>query len=357
MLKRFPRRRWLPALVLLLLLGLANALWFAQGTPPPTQRAPAETYQDFRNGRPLLPSFRLIGRDADKVTKADDEGLRITLPPNRKIHDAVGVATSFSLSGDFVITATYELLSASRPSKGYGTGVSLGVANDLQRTKFAKVGRFQRVTEGSVYAAEFWNNNPPPDKDWQFNSEPTEAHSGQLRLVREDSTIHFLVADGPENKFRQIDERQFGTDDLALVLLEVVDSGTEGNSVDARLVELKIRSGRLLPDERSAETLPSEQEHPAHSKSWLIAAVLVALLITVALSASLGLWLYVRQHRKTETRQPLENSGSANVATGAVAFVSFPCASCGKTLKVRAHLAGKRGKCPDCGKVVLVPGS
>jgi len=97
-----------------------------------------------------------------------------------------------------------------------------------------------------------------------------------------------------------------------------------------------------------------EQQRPARSKSWLIAAEVVALAITVALLASLGLWLYVRQRRQKE--QPLDGSTSGNVATTAVALVSVPCASCGKTLKAKAQLAGKKVKCPECGKVVLVPG-
>ncbi len=36
-------------------------------------------------------------------------------------------------------------------------------------------------------------------------------------------------------------------------------------------------------------------------------------------------------------------------------LVSFACPSCGKTFRVKAELAGKKGKCQKCGKPVVVP--
>jgi predicted RNA-binding Zn-ribbon protein involved in translation (DUF1610 family) len=35
--------------------------------------------------------------------------------------------------------------------------------------------------------------------------------------------------------------------------------------------------------------------------------------------------------------------------------VSFACPGCGNTIKARAALAGKKGKCPQCGKAIQVP--
>jgi serine/threonine protein kinase/DNA-directed RNA polymerase subunit RPC12/RpoP len=352
--QRLSPRGWLSALVLLVVLGLSLFL-LLQAALPPTPKPPAEIYQDFRSGQPLLPSLRLIGRDSNTVARPEDKGLRITLSPDRNNHDPVGVATSFSLVGDFVITATYELLSASRPSEGYGTGISLSVFTDPQRTKFAKVGRFQRAKEGSVYATEFWISNPPPDKVWHFHSEPTEAKSGQLRLVRDGSIMRFLVADGSENKFHQIDERNFGTEDLALVQLEVVDSGSSGNRVDARLVELKIRPSKLLPEEAGITELQLEQNRPA-ANGWLGIAKLFGLIIACALAIALGGWLFWRQSRRPETMPDL--AAGPDTSSGMEAIpppISFSCAACGKQLKAKAELAGKKVKCSQCDTPVLVP--
>src|SRR5262245_6841787 len=42
-------------------------------------------------------------------------------------------------------------------------------------------------------------------------------------------------------------------------------------------------------------------------------------------------------------------SGSALMA------IAVPCPGCGRNLKVKDELAGKRIRCPDCGQVLLVP--
>jgi hypothetical protein len=36
-------------------------------------------------------------------------------------------------------------------------------------------------------------------------------------------------------------------------------------------------------------------------------------------------------------------------------MIEFPCAQCGRVFKVREELAGKRGKCPQCGTVRRIP--
>src|SRR5947207_2525277 len=82
--------------------------------------------------------------------------------------------------------------------------------------------------EGSGYTVEYWNKDPP--KTYKRLPVPTEVTTGQLRLVREGETVHFLVADGPGQPFRLLDEMKLGTEDLAYMHFEVVDSGTPGNS-------------------------------------------------------------------------------------------------------------------------------
>ncbi len=35
--------------------------------------------------------------------------------------------------------------------------------------------------------------------------------------------------------------------------------------------------------------------------------------------------------------------------------IAFQCPGCGKKLKTKAELAGKKIKCPECGNAVVVP--
>jgi hypothetical protein len=66
--------------------------------------------------------------------------------------------------------------------------------------------------------------------------------------------------------------------------------------------------------------------------------------LVLVLGAALGLWLGRMQ------RSPGNSS-----ATGAAPKGAVVCRSCGKSLKVRDSHAGKKVKCPQCGKAVLVP--
>ena len=38
-------------------------------------------------------------------------------------------------------------------------------------------------------------------------------------------------------------------------------------------------------------------------------------------------------------------------------MLSLACAGCGKVLRVKEELSGKKVKCPNCGKPALVPGA
>ncbi len=37
------------------------------------------------------------------------------------------------------------------------------------------------------------------------------------------------------------------------------------------------------------------------------------------------------------------------------AVIEVKCLQCGKSTKVRAEMAGKKGKCPVCGRVISIP--
>ena len=167
--------------------------------------------------------------------------------------------------------------------------------------------------------------------------------------------MRFFVADSLGNKFQQIDERNFGTEDLANVQLEVVDSGSDGNSVDVRLVDLRIRPSKLLPEEVANSALQLEQKRPA-AKGWLVIAKLLGLVVACALVLALGGWLYRRHSGRQETGP--NRADVTDPATGKKAAappISFSCAACGKNLRGKAALAGKKVKCSQCGKAVLVP--
>lgn len=79
-------------------------------------------------------------------------------------------------------------------------------------------------------------------------------------------------------------------------------------------------------------------------KVWLAIAIATVL----AIVSGLGLWR-VRYSRRTA------NNPTTTSARGDHGFVGLSCSNCGKHLKAKAELAGKKVKCPQCGKTALVP--
>lgn len=273
------------------LLAVTTLLTLLAAEPePPGDRPVEEIYQDFRNKRPLLASFRLVGPDVEGEVREEDAGLRITLPAARPGHWPTEVAANFPLPGDFEATGTYELLAGRRPAKGYGVGVHMNLADNEDRTKFAKVTRVFMPAEGSVHLTQHWHSG----KDYQVRSKKTDAMAGQLRLTRVGTSLRYLVSDGPGQKFREIwYQPEFGAENMAHFRFGVSDSGEPGNPVDARLVDLRIRMGPVsedgafdpapLPDPAPLQDPdPSPVAH--RTGPWLV--VVIALGLMVALLAT-----------------------------------------------------------------------
>jgi serine/threonine protein kinase/DNA-directed RNA polymerase subunit RPC12/RpoP len=92
-------------------------------------------------------------------------------------------------------------------------------------------------------------------------------------------------------------------------------------------------------------------EEPARSGSrgWLTAAGILVGVLSLSL---LGAWLWTRRRHRPGTA-----SAAAPVPRpeAAGASVLLRCSGCGRRLKGKAELAGKKLKCPQCGQAVLVP--
>ncbi len=197
----------------------------------------------FLAGKPVPSQLSKIGPGAESVVQTDAQGLRITPPLSENQTQGWGVAGNFPLIGDFEVTASYELKTADRPTKGVGSGVALNVVLDQARNKFAKVGRFALVNGQQVYVAEGWTKkNSPPDYHSQMKA--TASRSGKLRLRREGAVLYFLAADGTEDDFQEIQKFEFGADDLAIVRF-VANTNSSPTALDAVLTEFTIVSENL----------------------------------------------------------------------------------------------------------------
>jgi serine/threonine protein kinase len=358
--KQYRKYVWVSVLVCLGMLGLM-LFPLAQVVPPEQQPPPSgpglrEFYQDFRGSKAVNSQLRLWSADdLNAITRFEAEGLRVTMPAGRPVTWPVEVRTSFAISGDFEVTASYELLSAARPTKGYGVGVTLNIADHGDRNKFAKMSRSVLPKKGSVFHSQFWVNSPRHAD--QERTKPTLSRIGQLRLLRKGTVLQGLAADGLEGNFEEIlTIKQFGTENMNSVLLGVMDSGGPGFAVDARLLDFRVRASNFVPKPDATSQgidfpTTSEPERKSGPKSWL-AALGIMVLLSFAI---LVVCLLVRRRRAVDSLQSASIPDGEIQLKPAAPSISMRCSGCEKTLKAKPELAGKKVKCPQCGQVVQVP--
>jgi DNA-directed RNA polymerase subunit RPC12/RpoP len=104
------------------------------------------------------------------------------------------------------------------------------------------------------------------------------------------------------------------------------------------------------------QNVDMDESPKAKANRWLVAAEILGLVFLIALVIGSGLWLYVRQSRlaqQTPARAAIEDPHTE--LGSAAPPVSFACSVCGKNLRAKAELAGKKIKCLQCGQAVLVP--
>ena len=310
-----------------------------------------DVYQDFRKKAPLRAEFRLTGPGVEKVATPEDAGFRITLPKDRKDDRNVQVIPSFILTGDFEITGTYELLSADIPTDGWGVGVAITLSGTPDMHKFFKVGLFLRPKTGRVFMAEYFTEGA---NDWQGPQLPTNARSGQLRMVREGTAVRGQVSEGPGQEFATIFEKaDFGAEALPHLKFVVSTGNKLGYAVDARLVDLRVRYGNVgqakAADDPVAPVpvVPINAEPKAESRSNLLLLLALGMMLMLALAITLGLFLFLRRGA--------QKTPETDIDLPAAAAATLACTSCGKRLTVKSVSAGKRVKCPKCGEAVVVP--
>jgi dipeptidyl aminopeptidase/acylaminoacyl peptidase len=103
----------------------------------------------------------------------------------------------------------------------------------------------------------------------------------------------------------------------------------------------KLAQARKLTMDDLPPIEPSQEVEESGGSGRILLLVLAAGFL---LALGLGSWHHVRRRRHGDT-SPL----------AAATSVSFQCTTCGKTLRARAALAGKRCKCPKCGALVSIP--
>jgi hypothetical protein len=301
-----------------------------------------ELYQDFRGSKPLTDEWKMIGQNREAIINPEAQGLRITIPKTSRSTQPVGVRLMFPASGDFDITAAYQIVAMDAPPAGAsGVGVAFNLVAQNNYKKFVRFGRFIFPPEGHVYIAEC-RLKDEPDK-YQSRTVKTEARAGKIRLVREGANLRYLVADDPPDVFREIHNGVFTDDDLEIVRLGVNNNASPAG-VDVRLVDIRVRFGKQSADQPGGGDHPVEADVKPPSRAWLAVGLLIGSAL-VLIFAALAVFLVMQLRRR-----PSAAPAAVEFADGAdPPAPSVSCPDCGKKLKGKAGSAGKKIRCSQCG--------
>lgn len=235
-----------------------------------------EFHQSFR-GQSLHPALKLFGPDVTHVSRPENNGLRITLPAKREKSAPVGIAPKFSISGNFEITATYQILNADTPKGGQGVGINLRLIVGSPMREAAGLARYVQDNQEQIYYVTRVSAVGGGNPERKTVSFPTQAKSGKLRLKRTGSNLQFQVAEAADNEFRDLYQENFVTDDCTFRLVAITSRTAE---VDVRFLDLQIRADSL-------PNIPSS--HAGGSKRWTT-KLLVGVFGLVVVVAGICVW-------------------------------------------------------------------
>ena len=322
----------------------------AAGVADPQPKLLKEYYHSFKADADLGRDYEFDGPDADECVRFEPAGLRLNLPaghPGKRI--GTGLVSHFGVKGDFEITLSFEMLQEPAPADaGNGTGLYLGVETDTPELNRAMVTRGAWPDKRFYTWFDLSGEDPGDPRRTELKTFPARGTTGRLRLVRTGSLLSHYAAEGDSQDFTLLRQLPFRVEDLKGVRVGGQTGGANA-ALEARVTDLRIRAGALpgLIDD-AADTRTAAEE------GGMALALAVTLATTVL--AALGMWLYLRPRRRPETPPAGDTAPDEHPRPeAAAAAFTIRCSTCGKKLKARAELAGKRVKCPQCGQAVLVP--
>jgi hypothetical protein len=300
---------------------------------------------------------------ADRYFHFDDKGLRIAWTAAEKPQGAVGLIWNYrGFHEDFVATVHFELLNAD-PARD-GTGIELYLQLNNSTGDGLPFSRSLRK-EGHVWLAQMRTGPNNARKTEGFKMEPAdpEAKGGRLKLERKGEIVTASYAEGDEESYKELKNYNIGPVGIRMVRISGLSSGS-----DAAQLDLRIMGARLKIDSQDmpAQVAPAAKGLSAEGSRTALWAVLI--LGTLSLFIFLAVFTFVKRKKskvdalaESPASNPAEgpdaesNSADAQGADAQSAPIRLDCPACGKKLKLKDKLAGKRVKCPQCGGELRVP--
>jgi hypothetical protein len=313
--------------------------WYLLPVAPAQEPLAPERCWPLRGEAESREQWHVIGAEAEQCVRFEEAGLRIHLPLGWKgARPGTGICSNFGVRGDFVITMTYEILKEPEPAQAGepGTRLSLGVkkVSPQAHPDAAAVHRRMWREAGSGFEAwaSLWNSTREKAEEQSYHLPLAGIRTGRLRLIRAGPVLSCYAAEGLDKEFFLLKEYRFGAEDVQEVRIAGSTGGANAE-LDVRVTDVRLRTGSLLQQ-------PAAEPQQGSRRWWATAG-----LFGVVVLSALGVWFWTQRRRRPS--QVMDEDREEDAAP-----ITFACSRCGKHLKTRAELAGKKIKCPGCGQSV-----
>lgn len=231
----------------------------APAPAPAKPRLAAEFHQDFRDSAFDPRTMARVGGYSEQFVRTDRDGLRIRIPAGLNNPEAVGVAPRCRIRGDFEITASFTMVKADRPIRGYGVAATLWAETNTITHEAVTIERGIVPQEGERFTSTRISGFSS-ERKYDVRRAPAKSRAVKLRMERVGSKVTTSFADGKE-PFRVLRTVELGPEDLTLVRL-AAETGMSDHAVEILLEDLTIRA-EALPGLRPSSQAKSATPKPA----------------------------------------------------------------------------------------------
>jgi hypothetical protein len=296
---------------------------------------------------------------ADSYFHHEDKGLRIAWSAVDTPRDPVGLVwTHRGFLGDFLASVHFEILKADPSANGTGVELYLQLGNaTLDGMPFSCLIRGKDEEAIWVSQMRAGPRDQRKTEGYRLVKAAKNVNRGWLKLQRKGDIVTASYAEGDEESYKELNTYNIGPVGIRMVRIAGLASGSKAAQLNLRIIDARLKiDGEAMP---ASATLSARG--PGEETRTALWAVLI--LGTLSLFIFLAVFTFVKR-KKSKVDAPAESSATnpAEVLETESASVNaqgqpirVDCPVCGKKLKLKDKLAGKRVKCPQCGGELRVP--
>jgi RNA polymerase sigma factor (sigma-70 family) len=215
---------------------------------------PGKVQRSFRNKQFDSEFFQYSGPNPKKWIRHEDEGLRITLPPENGPADAVGVKLRYPVRGDFEVDGTFEYMSVGKPPgpggpKGWAAGVTFYFFMDSKDRDGLWVGKMTPHDRGPAFCfgqRVRGEGNERLNKFVKVIPKAAETGITRIRAERKGATYSLYAADGDKGELALLQRVDISDANVTILRFAADPVWIPNVPMDVRLVDFAMRADSFV---------------------------------------------------------------------------------------------------------------